>query len=77
MVVLPLILVPAGHFFLFRLLLLPGDLIYSRGERLLSLLIEILVFLSHVGTPGIGCADAAASAEISFFIVGPLRLVRA
>jgi len=51
MVVLPVILVPAGHFFLLRLLLLLGDLIYLRGEWLLLLLIEIFGFLIHVATP--------------------------
>ena len=48
-VVRSVILVPAGNFFLLRLLLLLRDLIDSRGRRLSLGLSGNLVVLRHVG----------------------------
>ena len=48
MVVLTIIFVPACHLLLFRLLLLHGDFIHLRRNRLLRLRIDCLVMLCHV-----------------------------
>ena len=48
MVVLAVILVPARDFLLFRLLLLLGNFVDTRGFRFLLLRIEVLAMLCHI-----------------------------
>jgi len=59
MVVLAVVLVPAGHFLFLRLLLLLGILVHRWRFRLLLLLIEVLVLLWHVHSPDKVMCDSA------------------
>jgi hypothetical protein len=63
MVVLAVILVPPGHFLLFCLLLLLGDLVHTRRFRLLLLLIEVLALLCHAILLTIDRCDSARKAR--------------